>query len=124
MPCQEKVLLKKAAFFHGAPPHGNSGSSRRIGWNSTKGKGAKVLVSTLDQLPVGSSATVSGLAFAGGKRRRMLDLGFVPGAEVSALQASPWGDPVAYGVLGTVIALRREDAAHIAISQEGGPVLD
>ena len=79
------------------------------------------MVSTLDQLPVGSSATVSGLAFAGGKRRRMLDLGFVPGAEVSALQASPWGDPVAYGVSGAVIALRREDAARIAISGKGGP---
>ena len=82
------------------------------------------MVSTLDQLPIGAGATVSALAFTGGKRRRMLDLGFVPGAAVAALQASPWGDPVAYGVLGTVIALRREDAAHIAISQEGGPILD
>ena len=74
------------------------------------------LLSTLDQLPVGSAATVSGLAFTGSKRRRMLDLGFVPGAAVSALQASPWGDPVAYGVRGAVIALRRDDARNIAIS--------
>ena len=74
------------------------------------------MVSTLDQLPIGSTAIVSGLSFTGGKRRRMLDLGFIPGSAVSALQGSPWGDPVAYRVLGAVIALRREDARHIAIS--------
>ena len=74
------------------------------------------LVSTLDQLPVGSAATVASLTFTGSKRRRMLDLGFIPGAAVSALQASPWGDPVAYGICGAVIALRQEDAHHIYIS--------
>ena len=81
------------------------------------------MVSTLDQLPVGGTAAVAALTFTGGKRRRMLDLGFVPGAAVSALQASPWGDPVAYGVSGAVIALRQEDAARIAISEVGGPTL-
>ena len=74
------------------------------------------MVSTLDQLPEGNSATISNLTFTGGKRRRMLDLGFVPGTVVSALQASPWGDPVAYSIRGAVIALRREDARRIAIS--------
>ena len=79
------------------------------------------MVSTLDQLPAGGAAAVTALAFTGGKRRRMMDLGFVPGAAVSALQAAPWGDPVAYGIGGAVIALRREDAARIAISETGGP---
>ena len=71
---------------------------------------------TLDQLPIGGAATVAALSFTGAKRRRMLDLGFIPGAPVSALQATPWGDPVAYGVRGAVIALRREDARRILIS--------
>lgn len=74
------------------------------------------LETTLDQLPVGDRATVLSLSFAGLKRRRMLDLGFVPGSAVCALQESPWGDPVAYGVRGAVIALRREDAKRISIS--------
>ena len=82
------------------------------------------MASTLDQLPIGGTAVVTTLTFTGGKRRRMLDLGFVPGAAVSALQASPWGDPVAYGVSGAVIALRREDAARIAISEKGGSAID
>ena len=45
----------------------------------------------------------------------MLDLGFVPGRPVSALQESPWGDPVAYGVCGAVIALRRADTQQILV---------
>ena len=64
---------------------------------------------------MGSDATVLSLSLSGGKRRRMLDLGFVPGSAVRALQESPWGDPVAYAVGGAVIALRREDARQIAI---------
>ena len=70
---------------------------------------------TLDTLPVGEGATVTALTFTGIKRRRLLDLGFTPGSAVRALQESPWGDPVAYGVQGAVIALRREDARRIAI---------
>ena len=62
-------------------------------------------VSTLDRLAVG--------------RRRLLELGFVPGGQVVAVQESPWGDPVAYAVCGAVIALRRDDARQIAIRQVG-----
>ena len=50
---------------------------------------------TLDALPVGASA--------------------VPGSCVRALHVSPWSDPVAYGVRGAVIALRREDAGGVQI---------
>ena len=72
---------------------------------------------TLDALPVGRTARVSRLEAARGRRRRMLDLGFVPGAAVTALQTSPWGDPVAYGIRGAVIALRQEDAAAVHITE-------
>ena len=70
---------------------------------------------TLDALPVGRGARVCRLDAAGMQRRRLLDLGFVPGAAVTALQA--WGDPVAYGIRGAVIALRQEDAAAIKITE-------
>jgi Fe2+ transport system protein FeoA len=43
----------------------------------------------------------------------LLDLGFVPGTEVSVELKSPNGDPTAYRVRGAVIALRREQAALI-----------
>lgn len=70
---------------------------------------------TLDCLAPGQQATVQDLTFPAPKRRRLLDLGFVPGAAVTALQAAPWGDPMAYGVRGAVIALRRTDAHNISI---------
>lgn len=41
-------------------------------------------------------------------RGRLLDLGFVPGAIVEVIRKSPLGDPVAYRVSSTSIALRKE----------------
>jgi len=49
--------------------------------------------------------------------RRLMDLGFVPGTRVRVLRTSPLGDPRAYLVRGAVIALRREDAARILVSE-------
>ena len=74
-------------------------------------------VTTLDQLAVGQRAAVTGLSAPEDQRRRLLELGFVPGGMVSAVQESPWGDPVAYAVCGAVIALRRADARQIAVKQ-------
>ncbi len=70
---------------------------------------------TLAQLGVGQSSRVTAVSLNGVKRTRMQELGFIPGALVTALQESPFGDPVAYGVLDTVIALRRSDAQNIEI---------
>lgn len=70
---------------------------------------------TLAQLRVGQSARVTAVSLNGAKRTRMQELGFLPGACVTALLESPFGDPVAYGVLDTVIALRRSDARQIEI---------
>lgn len=71
---------------------------------------------TLRQLSPGESASIADLEHTGARRRRLMELGFVPGAPITALQAAPWGDPVAYGVCGAVIALRREDAEQITIT--------
>lgn len=73
------------------------------------------MLTTLNALPVGQRGRICALHAAAQQRRRLLDLGFVPGAEVTALQAAPWGDPVAYGVCGAVVALRSADARRIDI---------
>ena len=70
---------------------------------------------TLAQLRVGQSSRVTAVSLDGAKRTRMQELGFLPGTQVTALQESPFGDPVAYGVLDTVIALRRSDARNIIV---------
>ncbi|GGE18894.1 iron transporter FeoA [Marinithermofilum abyssi] len=53
------------------------------------------------------------LSLDGTMRRRLLDLGFIPGAEVKVLQKSPLGDPMAFLVANTTIALRKEESAQI-----------
>ncbi len=46
-------------------------------------------------------------------RQRLLDLGFIPGTKVKCVRISPFGDPKAFLVRGTVIALRNSDSAKI-----------
>lgn len=73
---------------------------------------------SLRLLPPGNAARVTGLLADGLVRRRLLDLGFVPGTVVRAVCRSPLGDPTAYSVRGTIIALRGEDAARILIGPD------
>ena len=72
---------------------------------------------TLAEVEPGDSATVVGIAPAcrGPARRRLLDLGVVPGTVIHARMRSAAGDPVAYDIRGALIALRREQAAHIRV---------
>lgn len=51
-------------------------------------------------------------------RLRLLDLGFVPGTLVKCTGRSPLGDPCAYLVRRTVIALRKADASQVNIAWE------
>ena len=68
---------------------------------------------TLHTVPEGAAAVIRDIQIDGALRRRLLDLGFTPGAEVACLFAAPSGDPRAYMVRGSVIALRRGDAENI-----------
>ena len=52
----------------------------------------------------------------GALRRRLMDLGFVKGSSVSIDMKSPMGNPVAYVVRGTAIALRNDQARYILIT--------
>jgi ferrous iron transport protein A len=70
---------------------------------------------TLSEVPVGTECRISALTAEGLMRRRLLDLGFVPGTKVECLRRSPAGDPTAYFIRGTVIALRKEDTDQICI---------
>ncbi|NLM19585.1 MAG: ferrous iron transport protein A [Clostridiaceae bacterium] len=69
----------------------------------------------LSDLMPGSKAIITGLCAEGGMRRRLQDLGFVEGSEVDCVNISPLGDPTAYRISSTIIALRREDADTIKV---------
>lgn len=71
-------------------------------------------------LKPGEAATVVNISRAchGPQRRRLLDLGLVPGTRVTAEMASPSGEPVAYRIRGALIALRREQAGMVRVERE------
>ena len=71
----------------------------------------------MSSLGIGERATVADIlpACRGVERRRLLDLGLVPGTVVRAEFASPAGDPTAYRVRGALIALRNQQADMIQI---------
>ena len=72
---------------------------------------------SLDTLRVGQSARVSHIEAEPAMRRRLLELGLVPGTRVTCTAVSPAGDPAAYAVRGAVIALRRRDAAGVELEE-------
>ena len=76
----------------------------------------------LSSLHVGQQATVTDISpgCRGVERRRLLDLGLVPGTMVKAEFTSPAGDPVAYRVRGALIALRAQQAEMIHIAPAVG----
>ena len=73
---------------------------------------------TLDRLRPYNACEVIGVE-EHGEKRRLLELGFTPGAKLVWLFDAPCGEPTAYWVGGAVIALRRSEAARIAVSCEG-----
>ncbi len=75
---------------------------------------------SLADLEVGDSARVVriDLACHGAQRRRLLDLGVVPGTEITAKLRSAGGDPMAYAIRGALIGLRRQQAEWIHVEPE------
>ncbi|QYF82642.1 ferrous iron transport protein A [Brevibacterium sp. PAMC21349] len=61
----------------------------------------------------GDFIRIKHLNIVGVMRRRLLDLGFVPGAVVEVIRKSPLGDPIAFRVSQTSIALRKEESQKI-----------
>lgn len=72
---------------------------------------------TLSEIKIGKSAIIVKVNAVGGMRRRLQDLGFITGNSVDALSIAALGDPTAYRIHGTVIALRKEDADQILVEE-------
>lgn len=74
---------------------------------------------SLSVLKLGEQGQVVGLSprIRGPERRRMMDLGILPGTVVTAELMSPSGDPTAYRIRDALIALRREQAQLVTISR-------
>lgn len=70
----------------------------------------------LDDLPLDEEGLVDTLNCKGAIRRRLLDLGIVQGTKILPVLKSPSGDPTAFFIRGSLIALRKEDANLILVN--------
>ena len=81
-------------------------------------------MTTLDQMRPGETAVIDTLNTSGTTRRRLLDLGFSKNSRVTCVGKSPFGDPSAFWIRGTVIALRKTDSRLIEVCVQGDGVWD
>ena len=72
-------------------------------------------IGNLNQLPLNKSGKTNKIECDEGIKRRLLDMGLVKGTEIMPILISPSGDPRAFLVRGTIIAIREEDAKNIKI---------
>ena len=72
-------------------------------------------IENLNQLPLNKSGKINKIKCDEGIKRRLLDMGLVKGTEITPILISPSGDPRAFLVRGTIIAIREEDAKNIKI---------
>ncbi len=73
---------------------------------------------TLKELPIGRTATVSSVGGEGALRQHFLDMGIIPGAEVTMVKYAPMGDPVEVRIHSYELTLRLADAQKIEIKDE------
>ncbi len=74
-------------------------------------------MTTLDQLKVGSTATILAVGGEGALRRRLLDMGLTPRTKVLLRKVAPMGDPIELYLRGYSLTIRKEDAAKIEITE-------
>lgn len=74
----------------------------------------------LSSLGIGELAEIAGISpnCRGQQRRRLMDLGIIPGSQISAVMKSASGDPVGYRVLGTTIGIRKQQADLVFINRK------
>ena len=72
---------------------------------------------TLKELEIGKSAVIKNVGGEGALRQHFLDMGMIPGAEVTVVKLAPMGDPMELQIHGYELTLRRAEAAQIEIEE-------
>ncbi len=67
------------------------------------------------QLKFGEKVIIRNIDSSHPSSRRILEIGFTPGQEIELINSSIFNDPLAFSIRGTVIALRRNEAACIKV---------
>ncbi len=75
---------------------------------------------TIKDLKIGERAVIDVVGGEGALRQHFLDMGVIPGAEVTVVKFAPMGDPVELRIHGYELTLRLDDAARITVSRIDG----
>ena len=69
----------------------------------------------LAKLAVGVKGRVTAVGSIGPMKRRLMDMGLLPGAEVEVQKVAPLGDPIEIRVRSYSLSLRRKEAEGVAV---------
>ena len=72
---------------------------------------------TIDDLKIGQSGVIDRVGGEGALRLRFLDMGLIPGTNVTLEKVAPMGDPIQIQVRGYELTIRREDAQKITLKE-------
>lgn len=70
---------------------------------------------TLNNLSVGESCIIKRIKDSSKIKRRLLDIGLIPGTKVECVLSNPSNDSYAYLIRGTTIAIRKIDSKEIEV---------
>ena len=70
---------------------------------------------TLKELAVGQSAVITEVGGEGALRQHFLDMGVIPGAEVTVVKFAPLGDPMELNIRNYELSVRKGDAKMIEV---------
>ena len=73
---------------------------------------------TLNELPIGVTATITSVNGQGPLRLRMLDMGIIPKTKVIIRKIAPMGDPIEIYIRGYELTIRLEEAEKIEVVSE------
>ena len=73
---------------------------------------------TLRDLELGKTAVITSVGAKGALRQHFLDMGIIPGAEVTLMKFAPMGDPMELLIHGYELTLRLSDAQKIGITEK------
>ena len=76
---------------------------------------------TLKDLNIGETAVVGTVGGEGALRQHFLDMGLIPGEEVTLVKFAPMGDPMELSIHGYELTLRLDDAARIGVTPAKAP---
>ncbi len=76
---------------------------------------------TLRELPIGKKATIAAVGGEGALRQHFLDMGVIPGSDITLIKYAPLGDPMEFMIHGYELTLRVADAEKIDVENVREP---